>query len=339
MRALAAPARAFLAALIAALALSCTIDSRPQTSGLDAVVESGQAPPLRWSMEKWRDAMEEVEMATSAPRGDTRIARCTAFLEKYPDYPYADEVVLALVNAKIDKGNLDFSELHGWLQRLTYGNHASGLAPDYLLESYYLKYGFPVEMAERVARQARECLATDLKEIDSEPSPKRREQALREWQVRQSGLSLSEARILLRRRDYEGALRRLQELEREDSRVGDLSLALIDPRGQVAGWLPKGSLVSDRFNLSFAIALARSGRRDQAAARLDRVRDFTRDPEIGREAEALRKEIGSTARTSREIRAAPAPATDFHLKDLQGREVALSDFRGRVVLVMFWSTW
>ncbi len=33
------------------------------------------------------------------------------------------------------------------------------------------------------------------------------------------------------------------------------------------------------------------------------------------------------------------PAPDFHLADLGGRTVALSDYRGKVVLLNFWATW
>jgi peroxiredoxin len=37
--------------------------------------------------------------------------------------------------------------------------------------------------------------------------------------------------------------------------------------------------------------------------------------------------------------ALPAPAPDFVLKDLSGKTVRLSDFRGHPVLVDFWATW
>jgi len=33
------------------------------------------------------------------------------------------------------------------------------------------------------------------------------------------------------------------------------------------------------------------------------------------------------------------PASDFVLKDLNGNNVALSDYRGKVVLIEFWATW
>ncbi len=34
-----------------------------------------------------------------------------------------------------------------------------------------------------------------------------------------------------------------------------------------------------------------------------------------------------------------SPAPDFVLSDLQGRQVRLSDYRGKVVLLNFWATW
>jgi len=33
------------------------------------------------------------------------------------------------------------------------------------------------------------------------------------------------------------------------------------------------------------------------------------------------------------------PAPDFKLKTLEGKEVSLSDFKGKVVLINFWATW
>lgn len=37
--------------------------------------------------------------------------------------------------------------------------------------------------------------------------------------------------------------------------------------------------------------------------------------------------------------AQPMPAPGFRLKDLRGRSVRLSDYKGKVVLINFWATW
>lgn len=47
------------------------------------------------------------------------------------------------------------------------------------------------------------------------------------------------------------------------------------------------------------------------------------------------------AKPGAEMRAVKRPiaATDFHLRDLNGKRVRLGDFQGKVVLLNFWATW
>ena len=42
---------------------------------------------------------------------------------------------------------------------------------------------------------------------------------------------------------------------------------------------------------------------------------------------------------AREIPSAGVPSLDFVLKDMNGKDVRLADFKGRPVLVNFWATW
>ena len=39
------------------------------------------------------------------------------------------------------------------------------------------------------------------------------------------------------------------------------------------------------------------------------------------------------------LASAATPATDFTLRDLDGAEVRLEDYRGKVVFIDFWATW
>lgn len=47
----------------------------------------------------------------------------------------------------------------------------------------------------------------------------------------------------------------------------------------------------------------------------------------------------STAFASGQEKSAPRTAPDFDLKDLTGKQLRLSDYRGKVVLLDFWATW
>ena len=53
--------------------------------------------------------------------------------------------------------------------------------------------------------------------------------------------------------------------------------------------------------------------------------------------------LGAPGCSRKEEKLSPAtegnPAPDFILKDLGGREVKLSDFRGKIVVLNFWATW
>ena len=51
--------------------------------------------------------------------------------------------------------------------------------------------------------------------------------------------------------------------------------------------------------------------------------------------------FAAEGKPSAELRALkhPIPASDFYLRDLNGKLVRLSDFQGKVVLLNFWATW
>jgi hypothetical protein len=293
-------------------------------------------------MQQWREAREEASAAMGAPRGDAKISRCEAFLKKYPDYPQASWVMRALVEAYIDKGSFDPARLDSLLQQVAERESYNGMgSAEFLIDKYYFKHHLPLEGAERVLLKNREEIARKRASLASLSDANRRDAALEQIEQREVLISIAEARILLARQDAAGAIRKLLETEAADSRTGTTVVPLVDARGRVVRTLPAGHRISDRLNLTLASAYARIGKRSEAIARLDRVQDFVPGhyPEVGPEVEALRRELNAPAPEPWVVRAPPEKARDFRLKDLQGRSVALSDFRGRVVLTMFWTTW
>jgi hypothetical protein len=330
---------AVLLALLFCSAVACTIEPRSSVSAIGSLADDDSSPPLRWSMQKWREVREEADAAITAPMGDKQISRCEEFLRKYPDYPDTESVLRTLVDATLAKGKPDFQKLDGLLQQVFASKRY--ITPDMVLEGTYLQNDFPPEMSQRAADKVREALARERAKLALEPDPAKRSAMARSLVAREVGLARCEGRILLARHDYAGAVRRLLEAEASDVRSGSMSLVLVDPNGAARAGPPNGTIASDRLNLALASAYAGAGKREEATERLDRFRGFLASffPDVTREVARVRKELALQAPEEKAVRSDPTPSSDFRFKDLQGRQVALSDFRGRVVLIMFWATW
>src|SRR5207302_7235172 len=54
---------------------------------------------------------------------------------------------------------------------------------------------------------------------------------------------------------------------------------------------------------------------------------------------AARERRASGAKAELLTREVNRPAAPFRLKNLEGNEVSLADYRGRVLIVAFWATW
>jgi thiol-disulfide isomerase/thioredoxin len=53
----------------------------------------------------------------------------------------------------------------------------------------------------------------------------------------------------------------------------------------------------------------------------------------------LQTGVTSASESGAEMAAAGKPAPDFSVKNLDGKDVTLADYKGKVVLVNFWATW
>jgi hypothetical protein len=295
------------------------------------------------SMEQWRETREAANAAMEAPRGDEKIASLEAFVKEHPGYPEQGWVLQSLVETYIDKGDFNPAHLASLLEQITttetlYVNRK----PEFLVTRYYFKHHLPMESAERLLAKARSEIADDRLKLSWETLPKKREEARDRLEFREFQLGLCEGRVLLEKRNYPAALEKLKQTEQLGDLSGRSGLLLQDSMGKTIRRFPTGGSDFDWLHLSLATAFLKTGNRREARARLDLVQNFSSSfyPEVAIEREALRKELGMPrASAGREFRAPPKRAADFTLKDLEGKEVALSDFPNRVVLAMFWATW
>lgn len=305
-----------------------------------AALPSG-APSM--SMEQWREAREAANAAMEAPRGDEKIASLEAFVKEHPDYPELGWVLQSLMEAYVDKGVFDPAHLASLLEGIAGTKTLSiNRMPELLVDRYYFKHHLPMESAERLLAKARSDIADDRLKLSQETRPKKREEARDRLEFREFQLELCEGRVLLEKRNYPAALEKLKHAEQLGDRSGRSGLLLVDSTGKTIRRFPTAGSGFDWLYLSLAKAFLKTGNRREARASLNLVQNFSSSyyPEIAVEREALRKELGMPrASAGREFRAPPKRAADFTLEDLDGKKVALSDYRDRVVLAMFWSTW
>ena len=77
----------------------------------------------------------------------------------------------------------------------------------------------------------------------------------------------------------------------------------------------------------------REGSHEKAKAGAERAKAWWAEHQ--REFPSVRLEVPAAAYSARQ----PVPAGDFRLRTLDGKKISLTDLRGKVVLVNFWTTW
>jgi tetratricopeptide (TPR) repeat protein len=326
-------------ALLAFLGFSHSPSTWAEEAGSGRAALPSGAPSM--SMEQWREANEFVNAAMEGPPGDEKIATLEKFLKEHPTYPELHYVLQNLVSAYIEKRDFDPAHLASLIERVADTKSLYGFTTEeFLVSSYYFKYHLPMESAERLLARARSEIAAQKLSMAQETLPRKREQTRLRIESREFMLALCEGRILLEKKDYPAALDKLRQAEQLGDLNGRSALLLEDSTEKAIRRIPTVGI--DWLYLSLATAFLKTGNRHEARAHLEQVQDILPNdfPEIGIAKEALRKELGMPRPSAgRETRAEPKPAADFRLKDLDGNEVALSDFHDRVVLAMLWATW
>ncbi|HEV8337677.1 MAG TPA: hypothetical protein VGR67_14785 [Candidatus Polarisedimenticolia bacterium] len=320
-----------LPVLAAAVALSFLLgaESSPRASRA-----AGQDTPR--SLAEWRALRKAADDAMAAPRGPQRIRECEAFLRQHPNY-HDPRLYRVLVDDLVGTMRFDPAHVARILERWAAPEEDSYL-PVALVGMYYFRYHLPLDSAERLLKQAREALGREQAALEKESDPRAHEQTI--YFDPRFEIELTEGRILLARRDAAGAVKKLREAEAIARDLGEI-MTLRDSRREIVRELESGSQDVDRLYVSLSEGYARLGDRSSARRCLAKVRGGgdAESQEISREVEKLRRELKAAPPALAETRSEPMPAHEFTLDDLEGKPVSLSDYRGRVVLVMLWTTW
>jgi hypothetical protein len=307
-------------------------------SGKEESPQALGASPKKLSLDAWRSLKNEADEIGQLPRGPKRIAKCHALLKEHPDYPDPYTILRTLVDDTLETAGYDPGRVAALVERMhgarkdEYGRSAL-----YLVEQYHLKHHLPLESADRLLASSRRGIEESRRLAEKEDDPDVRDQI--DPAAAEFRLLLDEGRVLLARGDAAGAMKKLQEAEEKGRATGQF-LQTRDARTKTSTILPAGSPLLARFDLTLAEAHLRLGNNAAAIQRLLQARDFqVPGDEMAQEISRLQETLKVPAATTVEVRAAPGHAGDFSLEDLQGKTVRLSDYRGRVVLVMLWTTW
>ena len=141
--------------------------------------------------------------------------------------------------------------------------------------------------------------------------------------------------MLLVRGEVAEALPFLKEAERKGVRLG-IDFLAVDEKGRLGGSLPTGRL--DDLRLSLALASERSGDFQTARRELSQVLGSQLSESQREQARDLRARLGIELDRNVEVRAPLTRAPEMTLADLSGRKHSLRDYRGKVVVLNFWST-
>ena len=292
------------------------------------------------TLEEFRALRKLSQEAMSSPPGPERIARCEAYLKEHPDSPNSPFILDTLLMDKLMTPGFDPHDATDLLEKVA-ASRASGYGSGYgeqelyVVQEYCLPYHFPVATCQAI-------LARSRKAFEADHRLEKRDEVSSLWghsvAAIECHLLLEEGRVLLEAGDASGALQKLLQSEGCSQRDGSL-VSLRDSKGRSAQFFPTPSGDASWLNLSLAEAYARSGKKGEAVERLRWIQG-TGEPEKGFRARLheLEEQLKVTSPEMTEFRGEAVPAPDFELEDLDGKKVRLSDFSGKVVLVLLWST-
>ena len=308
-------------------------DAAPAPADTVAAIEVDERPPV--PLDQWRDVKKEGEEASRIADLEQRIEKCRVFVKDHPDHQATGDVLESLSDALVEKGGFDPAELAGCLEAKAELEDESSL-PTELVERYHLKHDLPIDSGLRLLSLSRKRLEQDEKELVLENDERRREWMELRIAYQRAKTYAFEARLHLRDKKVEPALAALERGHAETTKLAK-DLSFRDAKGKEQRTMA-GGVLEELYVLS-AEALHRKGDDEGARAALGNALGFLSDLEMRGMYDQLRDTLQVGSGQDQLVTAAAQPAQNFKLKDLKGKKVQLSDYKGKVVLVTFWATW
>ena len=287
------------------------------------------------SLDEYRQRRQDYNSAIKEGDPRTRVELLENFIRKYPNWDGRSSALQILATSLLDSGTRDLERVEALLDEASQSGVGGCNAQERELQVYVTHPELPMAGAQKAIQRAEAKIAQERREAGGRGSKSDRLAAQGWIEKCEQSLRAMQGKLLRVRGDAAGAIPILREAEYKGVHLG-IDLFPIDERDRPGGIFPTGRL--DDVRLDLALAYETTG--DPRAAR----QAFSRvlgsqlgepDQELTR---ALRARLGVELPTGVEVRAPLTHAPELTLADLSGRKHRLLDYRGRVVVLNFWST-
>jgi hypothetical protein len=314
------------------MALALCVSSNPGARGAS---DPGRPKESSLNLDEWRQRNQDFVAALKETDPKTRVDQFENLLRKYPGWSAGSGVQQLLATALLQAKTPDLGRVESLLDEASRGAAVSCYRLESILRTYVEHPELPMAGARVVMQRADAKLARDRREANGVTPKSRRLETEAAVEKCAQTLKALQGNLLWARGDAAGAVPILREAESLGVRLG-IDLFPMDERGRPGEPFPTGRL--DELRLSLAMACERTGDSESARQELSRLLGSQLGESEREQARVLRTRLGVELPPSVEVRAPLTRAPDLTLADLSGRKHRLRDYRGRVVVLNFWST-